>query len=364
MKVGIAGVGLLGSSMGYVLRKKKWAEKVVGIGRNREKLEKAVEIGAVDSYLLTIDESLRELDIIVIALPVEIIPKYIESMIPYLKTGVIITDVGSTKKSITTEIEKILPDNIYFVGGHPMAGSEKTGVDAMDPFLFENAVYVVTRSSKSNDESVDKIKEMAGVLDARVIEMESSEHDISVAAISHLPHIAAAVLVNSAAIIDKSQANVLSLAAGGFRDTTRIAAGSPEIWRDISISNSSKIVEAIEIFEEELKKFKEAIIKKDGKEIYNLFEEAKKIKDSMPKKKKGFLLPMTEIVVYVPDKPGIIGTIANIFGESGVNIKDIEVLHVRENEGGSIRIGVDAEVENEYIIKILKNNGFEFKIIE
>ena len=103
MKVGIAGVGLLGSSMGYVLRKKKWAEKVVGIGRSKEKLEKAVEIGAVDSYLLTIDESLRELDIIVMALPVEIIPKYIETMIPYLKKGTIITDVGSTKKSITTE---------------------------------------------------------------------------------------------------------------------------------------------------------------------------------------------------------------------------------------------------------------------
>lgn len=364
MKVGIAGVGLLGSSMGYVLRKKKWAEKVVGIGRNEERLKKAVDVGAIDTYTTKIDSSLTELDIIIIALPVEIIPKYAESILPFLKKGAIITDVGSTKQYITEEIEKILPEGIYFVGGHPMAGSEKTGVEAMDPFLFENAVYVVTKSKKSNNSAVDKIKEMASVLDSNVIEMNVSAHDMSVATISHLPHIMAAAIVNAAGRIDKKSPNVLSLAASGFRDTTRIAAGSPEIWRDISISNSEKIVEVIEIFEEELKKFKESIMNRDENEIYYLFEEAKKIKDSMPKKKKGILLPMTEMVVFVPDEPGIIGKIAQIFGNEGVNIKDIEVLHVRENEGGSIRIGVDSSVKQEKLKKILKENKFDFKIID
>lgn len=364
MKVGIAGVGLLGSSMGYVLRKKGWAEKVVGIGRNEGKLKKAVEVGAIDSYLLKPDNSMKELDIVVIALPVEMIPEYVKSIIPYLKDGVIITDVGSTKQKITEGVEKVLPDNMHFVGGHPMAGSEKTGVEAMDPFLFENAVYVVTKSKKSNEESLNMIKDMAKMLDSRVIEMEAAEHDISVAAISHIPHIAASVLVNTASRIDRSSPNVLSLAAGGFRDTTRIAAGSPEIWRDISVSNRNMILEALDIFEEELKKFREAVADSDGKRLYDLFDEAKKIKEGMHKKKKGILGPMTEIVIYVPDKPGIIGNIANIFGNAGVNIKDIELLHVRENEGGSIRVGVDAEIESEFISKLLKENGFEFKIIE
>jgi len=364
MKVAIAGVGLLGGSMGYILKKKKWASHVIGIGRNRERLQKAVDAGAIDSYITEVNENIKDVDILVIALPVTLIPEFAVNAAKYMKKGAIITDVGSTKKFITDEIEKGLSEELFFVGGHPMAGSEKNGIEALDPFLFENAVYVITAGKKSNSYAVNKIKEMAEVLDSRVIEMDPEQHDLSVATISHLPHILASTLVNCAGAIDKSSPNVLSLAAGGFRDTTRIASGSPDIWRDITVTNSRKILEVISNFEMELQKFKDAIKSIDSEKIYTLFEEAKQIKDSMPKKKKGILGPMIEFVVFIQDKPGTIAQIAQILGKEEINIKDIEVLQVRENEGGSVRVGVDTGVTAEKVAEVLKNNGYEFKIIE
>lgn len=364
MIVGIAGVGLLGGSMGYILRKKGFAKKIIGIGRNAEKLQKAIEAGAIDTYILKPGVELKEVDILIVALPVNMIPKFVEDVVPYLKKGAIVTDVGSTKKFISDKIEAVLPDDIHFVGGHPMAGSEKSGIEALDPFLFENAVYVITAGKKATAESVAVIKSMAKVLDARVLEMNNDEHDLSVATISHLPHILASALVNCAYKIDKESTNVLSLAAGGFRDTTRIASGNPDVWRDITLTNSSKILDVILKFEEELERFKKEIRELSGENIYNLFDEAKKIKDCMPKKKKGIIGPMVEFVVFVPDKPGVIGDIAEILGKEQINIKDIEVLHVRENEGGSIRIGIDTGITSEKVSKILTENSFEFKIIE
>lgn len=364
MIVAIAGVGLLGGSMGYILKKKKWASHVIGIGRNSERLKKAVESGAIDSYITEVNENIKNVDILIIALPVTMIPDFAVNAAKFMKRGAIITDVGSTKKFITDEIEKELPEGLFFVGGHPMAGSEKSGIEALDPFLFENAVYVITRGKKSNEESVNKIKEMAELLDSRVIEMEPEQHDLSVATISHLPHLLASTLVNCAGAIDKGSPNVLSLAAGGFRDTTRIAAGSPDIWRDITITNSKKILDVISIFEGELEKFKDAIRAMDSNRIYSLYDEAKQLKDSMPKKRKGILGPMIEFVVFIQDKPGTIAEIAEILGKESINIKDIEVLHVRENEDGSVRVGVDAGVTAEKVAEVLKNHGYEFKIIE
>lgn len=364
MVVGIVGVGLLGGSIGYILKRKNWAKKVIGIGRDENKLEKAIELKAIDEYITIFDNRLKEIDILILCVPVLIIPNYIKKIIPYLKKGVIITDIGSTKGDIIREVEKILSDDHYFIGGHPMAGSEKTGVEALDPYIFENAVYVLCKTKFSNEHSMNIIKEMVKILDANILEIDYELHDLAVATVSHVPHVVASSLVSNAGKIDNNTNNILSLAAGGFRDTTRIASGSPEMWKDICVTNADKIVSVIDNLQIELNKFKSAIEKKDEEKLLELFKNGKELRDSLPKKRKGILSTMFEMILYVPDKPGIIGTFTNLLGEHGINIKDIEVLHVRENYGGSIRIAFDKNIDSNKAIKVLTENNYEFKVLE
>ena len=364
MKVGIYGVGILGASIGYILRNKKWAKQVIGIGRNEEKLKQAKNLKAIDEYVMEIDERISNLDILILGVPVQIIPKLAKKCAPYLKEGCIITDIGSTKEYITAEIEKFLTDDLVFIGGHPMAGSEKVGATNLDPYIFENAMYVITRSKFCDEKSIDIIKDMIMALDANPLEMDPKQHDLAVATISHLPHIVASSLVNSAAEIDNNSNYILPLAAGGFRDTTRVASGSPEMWRDICLTNRDRILEVIDIFKGEIEKFRELIQVSNEENLESLFSKGRDVRNTLPKKRKGIISPMTEIIAFVPDKPGVIGDIANILGRENINIKDIEVLHVRENEGGSVRIGIDYTKNIKKIEKLLNENGIEVKILE
>jgi len=364
MRVGVVGVGLLGGSIGYILKKKKWAETVLGIGRSKDKLKKAIDLKAIDEYMIGFDEKLRDVDLLIMCVPVQLIPRFIKEALPYLKDGVIITDIGSTKGDIIRSIEKVLPATAYFVGGHPMAGSEKTGVEALDPYIFENAVYVLCESKNTNEKALETVAEMARTLSANVHKMNYDLHDLAVAAISHVPHIVASSLVNTVSKLDKDTGQILGLAAGGFRDTTRIASGSPEMWKDICMTNSDKIIDVIEVLENEINKFKTAVQNKDEKKIEKLFEDGKKVRDTLPKKKKGILSAVFEIVLFVPDEPKVIGNLAILLGESEINIKDIEVLHVRENEGGSIRVAFDKDSDSDKAVKVLTQHGYEFKVLE
>lgn len=364
MTVGIIGVGLLGGSIGYILKKKKWAGKVVGIGRNSEKLQKAVQLNAIDEYCVGYTEKISELDIIILCVPVMLIPGIVKEIRPYLKKGAILTDVGSTKKMIMSEVTALLPDTVSFIGGHPMAGSEKTGVEGLDPYLFENAVYVLVRSKLSTDDDYETIKSMVAALDAIILEMNEDDHDFAVSAISHAPHLIASSLVNCAASVDTGANHILSLAAGGFRDTTRIASGNPHMWKDICTSNNEKIVQMLDYFVQQIDAFKTALLEKNETELLQLLNNAKIIRDKLPKSRKGILSPMFEVIVFVPDKPGVIGRISNLLGENNINIKDIEVLHVRENEGGSIRLGLDNTASSNKAVEILRKNGYEFTILE
>lgn len=364
MTVGIIGVGLLGGSIGYILKKKKWADKVIGIGRSKGKLERAVQLNAVDEYCIGYTGIISEMDIVILCVPVLLIPGIVKEIVPFLKHGAIVTDVGSTKKMIMTEITALLPDGVSFVGGHPMAGSEKTGVEGLDPFLFENAVYVLVKSKLSSDKAYATIKSMVLALDAIILEMNEDDHDFAVSAVSHTPHLIASSLVNCASSVSSDSNHILSLAAGGFRDTTRVASGNPHMWKDICTSNNEKIVQVLDYFVGEINAFKKALQEKDEEALLTLFSNAKAVRDKLPKNRKGILSPMFEVIVFVPDKPGVIGRISNLLGENDINIKDIEVLHVRENEGGSIRLGLDNTAASNKAVEVLRENGYHFTILE
>ena len=363
MIVGIIGVGLLGGSLGHLLKKSGWADKVIGFGRNEDRLKNAIELRAIDEYSLEIDENMNRIDMLILAVPVKLMAGFVKKAMPFMKKGAIITDVGSTKYDITVEIEKLIGDSIYFIGGHPMAGSEKTGVEYLDTTMFENAMYVVCKTKKSDENAFEKVCDMARELKANVLEMNLESHDFAVATISHLPHIVAASLVNCAAGVNNKENHILSLAAGGFRDTTRIASGSPEMWRDICLTNSKEILNLISKFKSELGNFEKVIEAKDGEALFNLFSSGKLIRDELPQKRKAIIPSTYDILLYVEDVPGTIAKISRILGDNNFNIKDIDVQHIRERDGGQIRVGLEMDNECEKAPALLEKYGFKIKVL-
>lgn len=358
-KVAIIGVGLIGGSLGMAIIRKNLAAEVIGLGRSPELLEMAVEYRSIHRYS-TDYSSVSGCDLIIIATPVGTTLGILADFAPYISPGAIVTDVGSTKAAIVEGSAPVLPGGAVFIGGHPMAGSERDGINGADPYLFENAFYVLTPTQDTPAHCIDLMTGLVEGVGARPVIMTPDEHDLSVAAVSHLPHMVAATLVNCLFDMPGGEKKSL-LAAGGFRDTTRIAAGNPEMWRDIFITNRDCILDALDCFTSRLKEFQKAVQDRDEQSIYELLGRARNLKSGMPARRKGYLPALWEIVVTVPDRPGIIGEMAGTLGRSGINISDIEILRVREGEGGTIRLGFASEIEQESAVHLLSQSGIPSK---
>lgn len=287
-RVGILGVGLIGGSLGLALKRKKLAHQVIGLGRNPAKLQIAKERGAIDEFTLDWEDGVIGLDLLVIATPVcEIVP-IMKRLLPKLKIGCIVTDVGSTKELIVRQMDNLFKkskrQDAYFVGSHPMAGSEKSGVLAADENLFDGRVIVVTPSSSTYPPALQQIKSMwkaVGNEKTRVIELSPEMHDKYVAFISHLPHMIAFSLVNTVAKQAIKEPTITELVAGGFRDTTRIASSDAVMWRDICLENQKRILESIKKFKAQLGYLERLIQTKNQAKLTEFFKKAQEFRDSL-----------------------------------------------------------------------------------
>lgn len=233
--VAIIGVGLIGGSFGMALKKRGLAERVIGIGRSPERLRRAVDLGAVDSYSTDLTV-VSKADLIYVSTPVNTELAFIKEAARHMKKGCVITDAGSTKGEICRE-----SGAPWFIGGHPMAGSEQTGVQAGSPDLFVGATYVLTPTEATDPNALALMRSLAEDIGSRVVVMDPEAHDECVAVISHLPHLMAAALVMLAEDRSAGNPDVLQLIAGSFRDMTRVAGSSPELWRDICMTNPHAI---------------------------------------------------------------------------------------------------------------------------
>ncbi len=357
-KVAIIGVGLIGGSLGMAIKKDKLADWVIGVDVENQELQLAKELRAIDAGYLEFTDQVADADLVVLAAPITINFNILETIKPKLKPGTIITDVGSTKGDFVRACQSVLGDQYFFVGGHPMAGSETTGVKGADPYLFENAIYVLTPTKETDATALTRVKLLCEGIGSRLVEIDPDEHDLLVAAISHLPHLVASTLVNSVAAIEDAHPHALMLAAGGFRDTTRIASGNPRLWRDICFSNQDQLLRMISIFKENLNSFETQLRGTLKQEFEQSMAQAKDVRAKIPAKLKGYWPFLEEIVVTIPDKPGLIGKVAAILGRQGVNIDDIEILRVREGEGGSLRLGFAQVDAADKAVKILGEHGF------
>ena len=278
--IAIVGVGLIGGSLGMAAKTKKLARRVIGIGRSEPKLMRAKIRGAIDEYTLDFENGAAEADLIVICTPVRTIVPTLDRMADSLKDGAIVTDVGSTKAEVVKQASAIMPEGRHFIGGHPMAGSEQAGVDAACPDLFLGATYVLTPADGADLSVLGYMAAFVESLGARVEIMTPEEHDEAVAVISHLPHAMAAALLRLAEDSHRGSGKTLRLAAGSFRDLTRISDSPPEIWRDICFTNRKSLIRAVGELQGALADFKMALMTGDESEIEKFFQRAREIREA------------------------------------------------------------------------------------
>ena len=263
------------------LRKKGMVGEIVGVDRSIPNLELAAKLDVIDKFTTDPAAGAIGADLVVIATPVASMAEMMKKIAPYLKEGAIVTDVGSVKGAITREAETLLPSGVYFVGGHPIAGTEESGVCAAFPTLFEKNRCILTPTAKTDREALKKIKEIWEAAGSEVILMDAEKHDSILAAVSHLPHVIAYSLVNTVDDVKDFEESILKYSAGGFRDFTRIASSSPEMWRDICLLNREAVIDMITRFEKSLSRLKGYIKESDGHEIFKEFDKSKKARDSI-----------------------------------------------------------------------------------
>jgi prephenate dehydrogenase len=270
----IIGVGLIGGSFGIALREKKLAKQVVGAVRRTETINAAFQKGAVDNATTELAEAARGADLILLACPVGQMPALCEELAPIIKAGAIVTDVGSTKAEIVEKCAPIFGSKAHFIGGHPMAGSERTGVEYARGDLFENAVWMLTPEESTPKAQTDALEKLLAEIGAKPLVLDAKTHDELVAVTSHLPHITAAALVQLFNSTHDKNETVAQLIAGGWRDSTRVAAGGAEMWRDICLSNATPIIENLDTLVAELQNLRDVLQEKDGEALAAWFEAA------------------------------------------------------------------------------------------
>jgi len=263
-KVTIIGVGLLGGSIGLALRRRNLAHEVRGYVRRKAAVAEAVRLGAVHRVGTDLREAVSGADLVILCTPITRMEEIMEAMLPALKRGAIVTDVGSVKTTVVRRLElRIRKAGAHFVGSHPMAGSDKGGVRAARADLFEDAVCVVTPTRKTSKPALSKVQRFWKSLGAQVLIMDAARHDRLVCPASHLPHMVASMLALH--VLDPRQdKRQVQLCATGFRDTTRIAASSPEMWRDIALANRQNLARDLAAFEKRLRSLRALLAKSDA----------------------------------------------------------------------------------------------------
>lgn len=330
-KIGIAGLGLIGGSLAKAIKREKLRYHIVASDANVNALTSALFDGVIDEYGTT-PEVFHKCDLVFICVPVLMACDYLKQLSQYVSDSTIITDTGSTKNDIE-QVAKALGLEQQFVGGHPMAGSEKSGYEAAVPNLFENAYYVLSENN-DNTKSVSCVREIVQDIGALPMVMAAKTHDEVVSMISHVPHLVASSLVN--AVDDINSPAMKILAAGGFKDITRIASGSPIMWRDICVSNATNIVVGLDRVIQQLQRFKQTVQQSNGTEM--LLQKAKTYRDTLQDNRQSEIVPIYRITVDVDDRPGIIAEVASRLAEQSINISNIGINNSREMEEGVLEI--------------------------
>lgn len=336
-KIGFIGLGLIGGSIAKAIRQYYPDYTITAFDKNKETLALATQESVIDVAATHIDDSFRGCSCIFLCAPVSYNNAYLKQVSQFLDDDCILTDVGSVKTSIHREVERIGLGK-YFIGGHPMAGSEKSGYANSKAMLIENAYYILTPTEEVEPAKVEAFESFIESLRALPVVLDYRQHDQITGTISHLPHIIAASLVCLVRDTDTKDELMKALAAGGFKDLTRIASSSPVMWQQICLKNGENISHILGKYIEALEKAKEAVDTGDETALYTLFESSRDYRNSMPDSSAGPIKKQFAVYCDIIDEAGGIATIATILASNNINIKNIGILHNREFEEGVLRI--------------------------
>jgi prephenate dehydrogenase len=360
--VAIIGTGLIGGSLALNIKKyfgKNVLVKAYDVQENQLKL--ALSLGIIDQPTNSYEEAIDGADVIFLCTPVETLGQLLEPVMlsPRLKAGAIISDVGSTKVKIVERATRLSAQSKgKFIGGHPMAGSHKSGVEAANDLLFENAYYVLTPSQGCAPDDVEKLKEVLKATRAKIVEMTAEEHDKVVAAISHFPHVIASALVRHLHHYQQDSDWYTLLAAGGFKDITRIASSNPKVWCDIVLSNTDFIIQQMKDWQHQMDEVLHLIESRDREKIEHFFRQAKEIRDGLPETRRGAIPSFYDLYVDIPDHPGIIGQVTTLLGIHQISITNLSILETREDIMGVLRLTFRHEHDLMKAEKVLKDANF------
>ncbi len=359
----VIGLGLIGGSMALSLKNTGEDFKITGYDIEGEAMNIAKYRNVIDIIASDYKEAASNADLIIIATPISKIVEVVEHIKDYLKKGAIITDVGSAKQKIVKRISEILPEGVFFIGGHPMAGSENEGILSATPELFRNTFYILTPIDTTISEPLVMLHSLFTKIGAKVISMSPREHDENVALISHLPHILSTNLVDMIDDEQKKMKNLFKLCAGGFRDMTRIAAANTKMWLDISLENKDELIKSIDNYIKYLSKFKSHLKKHDSESIKDHYLKAQKARINLPKYVEKDISKLYEISVSMIDRAGVLSEITQAISSHGINIEDISIFHSTEFSGGGIlKVLVQGEDAGKITKEAIEKAGYEVSV--
>lgn len=352
--VAIIGVGLIGGSLAKIMRQRKLAKRLIGL--DLPGIKDIVTDAKVMNEMFGPDEykkAISTADVVFVATPVGEVKSVFKEIAPHLKKGAIVTDVCGIKGPVAKWASQCLPKHAIFIGGHPMAGSERRGIAAASAALFENAIYALMAGPHKR--AMEQMSEFIEAIGARPLVMSAKEHDVSVASASHLPQLAAVALVAAAKKASSAQPHVRHLTAGGFRDMTRIASSPFETWKDILDLNGEAVLQSIAYLKHSLLQVERSL--KNGHSLVAFFESAAHFRDSLMIER-GALHHWVDVIVEIPDQPGVLATITTVIGQASINIRNMSIKDIREYEGGVLMISFESEREADAAVTILCEQGF------
>ena len=360
--VGFIGFGLIGGSIARALKANPEMDvSTVVYDTDRTAITRAFEDGVADVTVNDIGDGLSCCDFVFLCAPAGVNMENAEKVAPFLKRGAILTDVGSIKGQMHEKIRQLGLSKV-FIGGHPMAGSERTGYANSKAKLLENAYYIITADEDVPDTSIEAYRKLVEATGAIPLVMTPEEHDYVTAAVSHVPHVISASLVNLVKESDSEDGDMHMIAAGGFKDITRISSSSPSMWQHICLGNPGNITELLDRYIESLQKAKKMIQEGDGEGLKDFFDGARRYRDTFQDSSKGPIKSANVVHVEIPDEPGALTIVFAMLSSRGINIKNVGIVHNREVESGSLSIELHDESTVRDVYDILTARGYDATI--
>lgn len=351
--VGFVGLGLIGGSIAKAIKAFHPEIQIMAYMRTTDTLIEAANEGTVDIACTAVDGQFSACDCIFLCAPVSTNAGYLEALKSVIKEDCILTDVGSTKTDIHERVIELGLEK-HFIGGHPMAGSEKTGYANAKPHLIENAYYIITPSAQAPKETVDAFVPFIASLKALPLVLDYRQHDFITASVSHLPHLIASSLVNLVHQLDGEEELMKRIAAGGFKDITRIASSSPEMWQQICITNKSNLIQVLDCYVEQLTAVREQLEKEDADSLYRFFEASRNYRNSIPDSSSGPIKKMYAFYCDMVDEAGGIAALATILAAGGISLKNIGIIHNREFEEAVLKVELYDEDSYKKAVELLR----------